>query len=265
MVRQGGFGNHRDVGLFARSAAALGPPAGKFRAERRFGRATQPVHYLSSMSANGAGVLRCPGPMASASEPSSAAASLRDLANRALKGDEWAFERIYQRLGNGLERFLSKRLGGATEHMEELAQRTWVEVWRAMQTGRYDPDRSALTTYVYAVGHKVWLQYYRHSRNAPVASGQVEEMSGALLEEVVDVSDSLGLAELLDALRQCLSESGKASALTEEERQVAVALSEGETERTLAARLGIAASTVHARKTSAFAKLRRCLAQKGYG
>src|SRR5882672_7914335 len=87
--------------------------------------------------------------------------ALQHLAAQALAGDESAFETLYRRLHGGLHRFLLRRVAGSAEVAEELAQRAWVEVWRAFQEQRYDPTRAAVTTYVYAIGYKIWLQHCR--------------------------------------------------------------------------------------------------------
>jgi FixJ family two-component response regulator len=80
----------------------------------------------------------------------------------------------------------------------------------------------------------------------------------------VEPLDDLALAELLDAVRQCLSAAGTANSLTDIERHIVQQVVQGATDRSLAAALGLAPSTVNARKQSAYAKLRRCLAAKGH-
>ena len=65
-------------------------------------------------------------------------------------------------------------------------------------------------------------------------------------------------------MRDCLSATDTRYALSDEERVVVRGLANGETERSLASQLGIAASTVHARKMSSYNKLRHCLALKGF-
>ena len=74
----------------------------------------------------------------------------------------------------------------------------------------------------------------------------------------------LHAAELLDAMRGCLHAAGTPFALSAEERQIVIELSGGESERALAERLGVAASTIHARKQLAYRKLRQCLSAKGF-
>jgi RNA polymerase sigma factor (sigma-70 family) len=194
-----------------------------------------------------------------------AVTSLAALAERALAGDEPAFEELYRRLDGGLQRFLSRRGGTTGELVEELAQRTWVAVWGALHAGRYDPRRSAFSTFLYAVGYKVWLQHRRQARTGPQPLDDVEGLLDGLLHDLNDPADALDLGELLDAVRACIASHATAGALTADERAVLQGVTAGESERALAARLGVAASTINARKASIYGKLRECLARKGFG
>lgn len=190
---------------------------------------------------------------------------LRELARIAARGEDWAFEEIHRRLSQGLERFLKKRAGSAANIAEELAQRTWVEFWKSLRAGRYDPARAAVSTYVYGVGYKVWLQYARGNRDK-LGLDPADDLMQALLDDQPAPHDVSGAAEHLDALRGCMSATGAgAYVLTQEERAVLEGLTAGESERSLATRLNLAASTIHARKQSGFHKLRRCMELKGFG
>ncbi|MBL8878642.1 MAG: hypothetical protein JNG88_05930 [Phycisphaerales bacterium] len=192
-------------------------------------------------------------------------AGLRELARIAARGEDWAFEEIHRRLSQGLERFLRKRVGSLGNVAEELAQRTWVEFWRSLRAGRYDPSRAAVSTYVYGVGYKIWLQFAREKRDK-LTLDPADDLMHSMLDAHPDPHDVSGAAEHLDALRGCLSAVGAGPfVLTPEERVVLEGLAGGESERSLATRLNLAASTVHARKQSGFHKLRRCMELKGFG
>jgi len=56
-----------------------------------------------------------------------------DPISAALAGDEAGFERVHDRYGQGLIRFFLKRVTGRIDLAEELSQKTWVLVWRALQ------------------------------------------------------------------------------------------------------------------------------------
>lgn len=159
---------------------------------------------------------------------------------------------------------LVKRTGGNNELAVELTQRTWIDTWRALKERRYDPTRAEFTTFLYAIGYKIWLQHRRRERGAAQASEDLDQFAGDLIRGDDALGASLHAAERMDALRGCLRNSAAPHGLTEEEREIVEELGRGETERTLAARLGLAASTIHARKVAALDKLRKCLAGKGY-
>jgi RNA polymerase sigma factor (sigma-70 family) len=191
--------------------------------------------------------------------------SLEALAARATEGDERAFEELHRRLGGGLRSFLHRRLGGHADLIAELSQATWVEVWRAIRGRRYDPQRARITTFVYAVGNKMLLRHFRVAgREGRLFSSAVLQ-AGTASAAADSPEDLLHDCELLDALRDCLQRTDTPLSLTAEERTVVTAAAQDESERSLARRLGIAASTINARKKTAYAKLRRCLTRKGFG
>jgi RNA polymerase sigma factor (sigma-70 family) len=189
---------------------------------------------------------------------------IAQLTERAPNGDRGAFEQLLNRFDPGLKRILLRRTGGQAELCEELAQRTWIAVWQALHEQRYDPQKSAISTFIYAVAYKLWLQHLRSAGTAPLSGGVL----GTGLLDSEGAADNpaalLHAAELLDAMRGCLHAAGTPFSLTAEERQIVIGLSGGESERALAERLGVAASTIHARKQLAYRKLRQCLSAKGF-
>ena len=196
--------------------------------------------------------------------PPDSADTLREWANLAAAGDDQAFERIHRRFGGGLMRFFLTRNGGRVDLAEELAQKTWVEVWRSMRRQRYDPERGAISTFTYAIGYKVWLQYCRTSLGGMARANAADGYLAMLIEESSDPDDLLNAAALLDALRDCLREADSANALNDDERLIIFHTAGGRSERWLAAELGVAASTVNARKKLIYNKLRKCLSAKGF-
>jgi RNA polymerase sigma factor (sigma-70 family) len=197
------------------------------------------------------------------SHPNQPAAALKRLADRAQRGDRSAFECLVRRLGPGIKRILLRRTGGRAELSEELAHDTWVAVWNVLREGRYDAEKAAISTFVYAVAHKLWLRHLRRTQRAPLSYGVLDEMLAAA-DETDNPAATLQATELLDAVRACLHTDGTPFSLSEDERRIVVGLAASESERSLAGQLGVAASTIHARKRLAYRKLRRCLAAKGF-
>ncbi len=157
-----------------------------------------------------------------------------------------------------------KRTIGRIDLADELSQKTWVLVWRALQAGRYDPARAAISTFIYAVGQNVWLQHRRSAASAALVSGDFDDFSGLVSATIEDPAGELAAAELLEALLEGIRSNEHEDALTSAEREVVRGLQAGHSERGLADRLGVAASTVHTRKVAAFDKLRRFLAKRGF-
>ena len=198
--------------------------------------------------------------------PPQPAGDVRRWATLVARGDKSAFERLYRRFRPGLLRLLLKRCGGRTEQAEELSQKTWMETWRAVRAGRYDPQQAAFSTFLYAVGYKVWLQHRRAARTGSINAEPelLESLPQRAPDGGEDPADRLAACELLEAMRACLHETSGECGLTDEERQIVVAIANGDSERALADNLRVAASTIHARKMRAYEKLRRCLAAKGF-
>jgi RNA polymerase sigma factor (sigma-70 family) len=180
-----------------------------------------------------------------------------DLCAAALEGDEGAFAELYRRLGGGIRNMFQQRTG-KSDLAEDLAQKTWTAFWQAMKQGKYNPERAAVSTFLYAVSSKIWLQHLRTARRAERRQAQAQPAiqigSGGPVE-------TLHMAELLQATRACLAGAGD---LTDDERWLVRAVAGGESDRALAKRLGVSASTANARKRAAFDKVRRYLATQGH-
>lgn len=184
-------------------------------------------------------------------------ATLRELAARALGGDRLAFDEAVHRLAPGLERLIGKRTNNDVNLAQELCQQAWAEVWAAMMQRRYDPSKAALSTFAYAVAHKVWLRHLR-------AAGRALPADWASAEEGVEPSaEAMDDAASIDHVRACLR--GSAGDLTDDERWILRSAASGVSDRELAARLGIAPSSANARKQAALAKLRATLTKSDSG
>lgn len=183
------------------------------------------------------------------------------IARRAAAGDAAAFETLFRRLGPAVRRMLLSRVGGDDHRADDLSQRTWAGVWRSLQTGNYDPSRSAITTYVYAVAFRTWLHDVRQrtsgTRAAEVALDDLDPVHDSAASDA-----AAHLASAIEAVRGVLS--GGEAELGDDERDVLRSIAAGESDRAIAKRLGLAASTVNVRKQSALSKLRRILARKGF-
>gem|GEM_PF-2531768 len=189
--------------------------------------------------------------------------SLQVLTARAAGGDKEAFAALHGRLTGGLFRLFMDRTGRRAELADDFCQKTWVAVWQALQAGKYDPERAAISTFVYAVGYRVWLQHMRSTGRANAhLDAAAPGMAGLGLAE--DPAAQTKLAELIQCVRNCLKDGENPAGLEDEERWILTASSTGVTDRELAARLGVAASTANTRKKAAYDKLRRYLEKLGH-
>jgi RNA polymerase sigma factor (sigma-70 family) len=181
--------------------------------------------------------------------------------------DRAAFEELHRRLGPGIRGFFLKRLrsGRREDSIEDLCQRVWTGLFEAFSQGRYEPDRASISTFVFAIATKTWMRFLRESRRGGrglsdnPAFDDVEALPGD--ETVGGMADS---AELLEAVRRCLRDRESVGSLTDEEHAILVAAAAGASDRTLAERLGLAASTVNAKKQTGWEKMRRYLARLGH-
>lgn len=196
-------------------------------------------------------------------QPQPADCTLQALSEALTRRDRSAFEAVYARLAGGLRRFLLRKSGGRVDWAEEIAQKTWAAVWEAVQDRRYDPQRASISTFVYAIAYKMWLREVRASRSAATVIDGAARLSETRPGGADDPAEVAGLAETIEAVRACLRAADNPGGLTELQRSIVAAVAAGESERSLAEQLGVAPSTVNARKQAAYRKLRRCLAARG--
>ena len=183
-----------------------------------------------------------------------------------MAGDHTAITELNKRLAVGLIGHFLRRLGGGTlanrEAAEELAHRTWIEFWKALQGGTYDPSRARPSTFLYAVAANIWLRYRREqgrdrSKNLGELDDLIEDEAGARL------ADPSHLAQSLDLIRRVVNGDEPHAPFADNDRQIMKWIADGHTERDIAGYLGISPSTAHARKQSLLEKLGSFLRGRG--
>jgi DNA-directed RNA polymerase specialized sigma24 family protein len=103
-------------------------------------------------------------------EPNARRDELRTLTARCVAGDAEAFNQLAARLRPALARLFVEKFGAKPALADDLAQRTLLGLWQALSHGRYDAQRSAVTTFAFAVAHKIWLQHARAAGRASSAT-----------------------------------------------------------------------------------------------
>lgn len=164
------------------------------------------------------------------------------------------FDDAHARLAGWVRARFAARVGLKADRIDDLSQRTWAAVWRALEAGTYDPARAAMPTFVYAVSENIWRQHAKTYARAGERAGPVDDDLPGLTG---DPSEAVQAADHLDRVRESLRGG---AGLSPEHVQVLQLLSRGVTDRALAEQLGVAPSTAHARKRAALDALRQALA-----
>lgn len=169
------------------------------------------------------------------------------------------FERAHQRLKGWMIRLFLENTGHGRDVADELSQRAWSLIWQAVSSGRYDPQRAALTTFAYGVAHNVLRQWQqgrlREQRRESLAAAAARSDLATSTDGLSDVGDLVADAERVDLVRSCLRGQQPDSGLSAGETHLLRLLSQGLTDRELAVELDISPSTANARKRSAMAAL----------
>ncbi len=226
-------------------------------------------------------------------EPGQSHATVPDdlpaLCEGVINDEPGALDRLHARLTPGLIRHFARKLGDRADAADELTQQTWIAFWQALTRGKYDPAKGRPSTFLYAVSANIWLRHLRavgrarpeqrlddrfqgatgRSGGSGVGSSNAASSGGAGqgLVGVDAVDDPAGLsieAAAIDLVRRVLRAEEPGTGLSEEERTILRAISQGRTDRELAAELNVAPSTAHARKRIATEKLRVFLRSRGH-
>jgi RNA polymerase sigma factor (sigma-70 family) len=187
------------------------------------------------------------------------------LVAAASAGDRPAFDALCARYSPGLRRHFERTLA-ATVHAhaapqiaDELTQETWIECWRLLTAGRYDPTRARLSTFLYAIASNIRLRDLRRRGKAAAQSGSPTSEPA----ELADPADAAGLAASLELVRDVVLGASGRSEFTDDDRRVMRAIALGRSDRALADEARISPSTAHARKRSVLERLRAFLAPQG--
>src|SRR5690606_38538557 len=90
-----------------------------------------------------------------------------ELTRSLARGDEAALRQLYERHG-GLVLALATRMLGSREEAEEVLHDTFYRLWQ--NAHRFDPERAAVRTYLYALARNLCLSRLRARRSRPVAA-----------------------------------------------------------------------------------------------
>jgi RNA polymerase sigma-70 factor (ECF subfamily) len=174
-------------------------------------------------------------------------ADLDTLLTHVAKGDQAAFEAVYDQLAASVYGLIRKVLRNPSQ-AEEVTQEVLLEVWRT--ASRFDPARGGAATWVLTIAHRRAIDRVR-AEEAATAREQRSAEAPAAIDEVAETVEASMDAE---RLRRCLS------GLTELQREsITLAYYGGYSYAQVAALLDTALGTIKTRIRDGLTRLRACL------
>ena len=174
-------------------------------------------------------------------------AGLDTLLTQVAKGDQAAFEALYDQLSASVYGLIRKVLRNPSQ-AEEVTQEVLLEVWRT--ASRFDPARGSASTWVLTIAHRRAIDRVR----AEEASTAREQRSAEVPVAIDEVAESVEASMDAERLRRCLA------GLTELQREsITLAYYGGYSYAQVAALLDTALGTIKTRIRDGMTRLRACL------
>ena len=157
-------------------------------------------------------------------------------------------EELYRNYHDRVERYIGARVGNVHDRVD-VQQQVFLNAVSALDS--YDPARSALGTWLYAITRNAVIDYYRTKSREPVpAEWEESAFSASGIDERILTQETL--EELAAALEQ----------LPERERRIIILrYYHGLSARETAQKVGVSYANVRFLQYSALNKLRRCLGE----
>jgi RNA polymerase sigma-70 factor, ECF subfamily len=174
-------------------------------------------------------------------------ADLDGLLTLVARGDQVAFEELYERLARPAYGLIRKVLRDPAQS-EEVVQEVLLEVWRT--ASRFDPGRGSAATWVLTIAHRRAVDRVR----SEVAAAEREQRASRAPAAADDVAASVEASLDAEVLRRCLD------GLSDVQREsITLAYYGGYTYQEVAKLLGVALGTTKSRIRDGLGRLRDCL------
>ncbi|MGH3377391.1 MAG: sigma-70 family RNA polymerase sigma factor [Actinoallomurus sp.] len=175
-------------------------------------------------------------------------ADLGDLLTHVARGDQGAFERVYEEV-SGPVYGLALRIVRDPAQSEEVAQEVLVDVWRT--ASRYEPGRGSAMSWVMMLAHRRAVDRVRSAQAVVDREQRVGRSAGPAYDEV---AENVQIRLEREQVRRCLS------TLTDTQREsVSLAYYSGYTYREVAELLKVPLGTIKTRMRDGLIRLRDCL------
>ncbi len=183
-----------------------------------------------------------------------------DLVEEFRKGDERAFQTLYDRYFPALTRFFIRK-GCPAAEAEDVAHRTFLKFLKAeKRESKFDRAKRGFRSWIHTVAQRALIDHYRARRPDAGVGGRTDE--AALIDAVAAretaATEVFDIADFSEGVRQCLD------ALPPFLRASLLAELDGKGLADIARDNAIPYGTAGSRRHTAHERMRRCLESKGY-
>jgi RNA polymerase sigma-70 factor, ECF subfamily len=175
--------------------------------------------------------------------------SLEGLLGRVAKGDQRAFEQVFERMAAAVYGIVRRVLRDPAQS-EEIAQEVMLEIWR--QAARFSVERGSALSWVMTIAHRRAVDRVRAETAASARTARALWQDDRT--EYDQVAEQVEVRLEQERVRRCLE------TLTELQREsVDLAYYGGYTYREVGELLGVALGTVKTRLRDGLIRMRDCL------